>query len=138
MLTFQQAIAEGRFREDLYYRLSAFTILLPPLRERREEIPVLPHHSMQRIAAQYARVPRPFSTRLMDACLHYAWPGNIRELQNFVKRYVVMADEGTAIGELQANQRSKMVNVDTVPEPTLQPAPPTPDSVLTPQEPPAT
>jgi len=130
----QQAIAEGRFREDLYYRLSAFTILLPPLRERQEEIPVLLHHSMQRIAAQYSRVPLPFSTRLMDACLHYAWPGNIRELQNFVKRYVVMADEGTAIGELQANQRSKMVNVDTVPEPTLQPALPTPDSVLTPEE----
>jgi two-component system, NtrC family, response regulator AtoC len=130
----QQAIAEGRFREDLYYRLSAFTILLPPLRERREEIPVLLHHFMQRTAAQYSRVPLQFSTRLTDACLHYAWPGNIRELQNFVKRYVVMADEGTAIGELQVNQRNKLVTVDTVPERALKPDPPTPASVLTTQE----
>jgi DNA-binding NtrC family response regulator len=127
----QQAMAERRVREDLYYRLSAFTIFLPPLRERQEEIPVLLRHFMQRIAVQYSRVPLPFSARLMDACLHYAWPGNVRELQNFVKRYLVMADEGMAIGELRANPRRKLVTVDTVPEPTLQPAP---DSVLIPQE----
>jgi len=127
----QQAMAERRVREDLYYRLSAFTIFLPPLRERQEEIPVLLRHFMQRIAVQYSRMPLPFSARLMDACLHYAWPGNLRELQNFVKRYLVMADECMAIGELQANQRRKLVTVDTVPEPALQPAP---DSVFIPQE----
>jgi two-component system response regulator AtoC len=130
----QQAMAERRFREDLYYLLSAFTIFLPPLRERQEEIPVLLYHFMQRIATQYSRVPLPFSTRLMDACLHYAWPGNLQELQNFVKRYLVMADEGLALSDLQAHRRRKLVTVDTVPASALQPAPPAPDSVLTPQE----
>ena len=129
-----QAMAERRFREDLYYRLSAFTILLPPLRKRQEEIPVLLRHFMQRIAVQYRRAPLPVSERLMDACLHYAWPGNVRELQNFVKRYLVMADEGMALGELQANQRRKLVTVDTVPDPAPQPAPLAADSVLSPEE----
>ena len=103
----QQALAERRFREDLYYRLSAFTIFLPPLRERPEEIPVLLRHFMQRIAVQYLRAPLPFSERLMDASLHYTWPGNLRELQNFVKRYLVMADESMAISELQSKKQSQ-------------------------------
>jgi two-component system, NtrC family, response regulator AtoC len=107
----QQALAERRFREDLYYRLSAFTISLPPLRERQDEIPVLLRQFMQRIAVQYSRVPLPFSKQLMDACLHYAWPGNLRELQNFVKRYLVMADEAVAMRELRANQRRQPVSV---------------------------
>jgi len=126
----QQAIAERRFREDLYYRLCAFTIFLPPLRERQDEIPVLLRQFMQRIAAQYSRLPLPFSEKLIDACLHYAWPGNLRELQNFVKRYLVMADESAAIDELRTNQRRKFVPVD-IPEPALPPAAPPPDPVLT-------
>jgi DNA-binding NtrC family response regulator len=130
----QHAMAERRLREDLYYRLSAFTIFLPPLRERQEEIPVLLRHFMRRIAVEYSRTPLPFSEQLMDACLHYAWPGNVRELQNFVKRYLVMADEGVALGELQANQRRKLVTVDTVPDPAPQPAPLAADSVLGPEE----
>jgi len=130
----QHAMAERRLREDLYYRLSAFTIFLPPLRERQDEIPVLLRHFMQRIAVEYSRTPLPFSKKLMDACLHYAWPGNVRELQNFVKRYLVMADEGTALGELQANQRRKLVKAVTVPDPAPQPAPLVADSVLSPED----
>jgi DNA-binding NtrC family response regulator len=130
----QHAMAERRLREDLYYRLSAFTIFLPPLRERQDEIPVLLRHFMQRIAVEYSRTPLPFSKQLMDACLHYAWPGNVRELQNFVKRYLVMADEGMALGELQANQRRKLVKAVTVPDPAPQPAPLVADSVLSPEE----
>jgi DNA-binding NtrC family response regulator len=130
----EQAIADRRFREDLYYRLSAFTIFLPPLRERQEEIPVLLHHFMQRIAIQYSRAPLPFSIRLMDACMHYAWPGNLRELQNFVKRYLVMADEGMALSDLQTNQRRKLVAVDAVPEPIFQTTPPATDLVFAPQD----
>ncbi|MGB7866499.1 MAG: helix-turn-helix domain-containing protein, partial [Candidatus Sulfotelmatobacter sp.] len=72
--------------------------------------------------------------RLTDACLHYAWPGNLRELQNFVKRYLVMADENMALAELQANQRRKVVPVgalpDAIPQTTLPPS----DSVFLPQE----
>jgi DNA-binding NtrC family response regulator len=129
-----QAMVERRFREDLYYRLSAFTIFLPPLRERREEIPALLRHFMQRIAVQYSRAPLPIPARLMEACLHYAWPGNLRELQNFVKRYLVMADESMALGELQSNPRRKLVTVDTVPEPALRLTPPVADLVLNPEE----
>jgi two-component system, NtrC family, response regulator AtoC len=115
----QQAIAERRFREDLYYRLCAFTINLPPLRERQDEIPVLLRQFMQRIAAQYSRVPLPFSEQLMDACLHYSWPGNLRELQNFVKRYLIMGDERLAINELRGTQRRTALRVDRFPSPQL-------------------
>jgi DNA-binding NtrC family response regulator len=100
----QEAIAKGSVRKDLYYRLSTFNVVLPPLRERREEIPGLLRHFMQRTAAQYSRAPLPFSPRLMNACLQYAWPGNVRELHNFVQRYLVMADESMAVGELQAKK----------------------------------
>jgi two-component system, NtrC family, response regulator AtoC len=108
----QRAMAEHRFREDLYYRLSAFTIKLPPLRERRDEILVLLRYFMRRTAAEYFRMPLQFSPRLIDACLHYAWPGNLRELQNFVKRYLVMADETMALEELHTNCRRKPVAAD--------------------------
>jgi two-component system response regulator AtoC len=111
----QQAMAERRFREDLYYRLSAFTISLPPLRERREEIPVLLKHFMRQTASQYSRQPLEFSPRLLDACVRYPWPGNLRELQNFVKRYIVMADERMALAELEANYRRKLVSMGGLP-----------------------
>ena len=109
----QHAIAERRFREDLYYRLSAFTVSLPPLRERRDEIPILLRHFMQVTASAYSRRALEFSPRLLDACVSYSWPGNLRELQNFVKRYVVMADENSAISELVANSRNKPVPITT-------------------------
>jgi two-component system, NtrC family, response regulator AtoC len=98
----QQAIAERRFREDLYYRLNAFTITVPPLRDRQEEIPQLLRHFMGRMAVQYSRPPVEFSPALIESCLHYPWPGNLRELENFVKRYLVMGDEGMALAELKS------------------------------------
>jgi two-component system response regulator AtoC len=107
-----QAIAERKFREDLYYRLSAFTIMLPPLRERQEEIPLLLRHFMGRMATQYSRPTIRLSPALIEACLRYPWPGNLRELENFVKRYLVMGDEATAIAELRANGRHNKIAVD--------------------------
>lgn len=97
----QEAIANKRLREDLYYRLNAFTLQVPPLRERKEEIPILLKHFMARMAEQYARPPLPVSAELVQACVDYSWPGNLRELSNFVKRYLVLADEKAAIGELR-------------------------------------
>lgn len=97
-----RAIAEKRFREDLYYRLNAFTIDLPPLRDRREEIPLLLKHFMGRFAARYARTPLPFSPAFLDTCLKYPWPGNLRELENLVKRYLILGDESMILGELSA------------------------------------
>jgi len=111
----QEAIAQRSFRKDLYYRLNGFSVVLPPLRERREEIPGLLRHFMHRIAAQSFRVALPFSPRLMNACLHYSWPGNLRELQNFVVRYLVMADESMAVGELVEGQH-KLSSVNSLTE----------------------
>jgi two-component system response regulator AtoC len=88
-------------REDLYYRLNAFTLSLPPLRERKEEIPILLKHFMSRMSESYARPPLPLSGPLMEACLRHSWPGNLRELSNFIKRYLVLGDEVLAASELQ-------------------------------------
>ena len=95
-----EALATKRLREDLYYRLNAFTLNLPPLRERKEEIPILLKHFMTRMSERYARAPLPLSPTLLAACLAYPWPGNLRELSNFVKRYLILGDEKLAIAEL--------------------------------------
>jgi len=100
-----QAIADGKFGKDLYYRLTTFTMVLPPLRDRREEISLLLRHFMGRMAARYSRPAVPLTPALIEACLHHPWPGNMRELENFVKRYLVMGDESQALSELQAAPR---------------------------------
>jgi two-component system response regulator AtoC len=96
-----EALATKRLREDLYYRLNAFTMTLPPLRDRKEEIPILLKHFMSRMSESYARSPLPLSPALMEACLRHSWPGNLRELSNFIKRYLVLGDETLAASELQ-------------------------------------
>lgn len=96
-----EALATKRLREDLYYRLNAFMLSLPPLRERKEEIPILLKHFMSRMSELYARPPLPLSQNLLQACQHYPWPGNLRELSNFVKRYLVLGDETLAVAELE-------------------------------------
>jgi len=96
-----EALANKRLREDLYYRLNAFTMSLPPLRERKEEIPILLKHFMSHMSESYARSPLPLSPALMEACLKHSWPGNLRELSNFIKRYLVLGDETLAASELE-------------------------------------
>jgi len=96
-----QALAAKRLREDLYYRLNAFTLQLPPLRERKEEIPILLKHFMTRMAERYARPQLPLSPQLLEACQAHPWPGNLRELNNFLKRYLILGDENLAVAELQ-------------------------------------
>ncbi|HEU5350177.1 MAG TPA: sigma-54 dependent transcriptional regulator [Terracidiphilus sp.] len=96
----KDAIARKSFREDLYYRLNGFTVKMPPLRERSQEIPILAGHFMRKSASRYGCEPLPISTALMQALTHYSWPGNLRELENTVKRYLVLRDESEIIGEL--------------------------------------
>ena len=96
-----EAIAEKSFREDLYYRLSSFVLRMPSLRERKEEIPMMLRHFMLRVAERYACPILPLSPRLLTACEKYSWPGNIRQLENFVKRYLVLGDEESSIRELE-------------------------------------
>jgi len=91
--TVDRALADKRFHEGLYYRLSAFTIQVPALRQRREEIKALLHYSMHKLARYYGLPPREFSAATMEACLNHSWPGNLEELQTFVKRYLVAGDK---------------------------------------------
>ncbi len=96
------AIAQKTFREDLYYRLNGFCLTLPPLRDRRDEIPVLIDHFVRRCTSELSLpgIQPSFSMRLMNACMRYNWPGNLRELESFVKRYLVLGDEQLMIDEL--------------------------------------
>ncbi len=95
-----KAIATNKLREDLYYRLNAFTINVPPLRERREEIQLLLRHFLFRFAARYGRDPLPISDSMLAAARSYDWPGNLRELENVVKRYLILGDEAQIIQDL--------------------------------------
>ena len=96
-----EAIATKRLREDLYYRLNAFYHAdSTAARAQVEEIPILLKHSMTRMAERYARAPLPLSPALLQACQNHSWPGNLRELNNFLKRYLILGDEKLAVSEL--------------------------------------
>jgi DNA-binding NtrC family response regulator len=88
-----EAVAEGRFREDLLYRLNTVEIRLPPLRERREDIPVLAEHFLRRVAPSYRSPVKGFTPEAMRALLEHRWPGNVRELEHAIERAVLMAPE---------------------------------------------
>lgn len=88
----ERAVANRKLREDLYYKLSAYTIQVPPLRERREEIPLLLHYFMRHFSRHYAIAARTFSPAVLEACQSHAWPGNLRELETFVKRYLLAGE----------------------------------------------
>lgn len=91
----KQAISQGEFREDLYYRLNVVNIHLPPLRERAEDIPFLAEHFLRKFAQENNKQITGFSPEAMQAIIAYDWPGNIRELENAVERCVVLAREST-------------------------------------------
>jgi len=99
----ETAVAEKRADQELYHRLSVFQLHVPPLRERREEIPLLLGHFMNRLTRHYGVPALRFSSTLLAACEHHSWPGNLRELENFVKRFLALGDEQAALEELQLN-----------------------------------
>jgi formate hydrogenlyase transcriptional activator len=84
-------VAEGRFREDLFYRLNVFPLVLPPLRERRDDIPRLVRHFTQQFARRMGRRIETIPSVVMDALVRYPWPGNVRELQNVIERAVILS-----------------------------------------------
>ncbi len=86
------ALERKEFREDLYYRLNVFPIHLPPLRERREDIPILLEYFLQRFSKEFNRSMRGFSRDALDLVMRYHWPGNVRELRNVVERICIMHD----------------------------------------------
>jgi formate hydrogenlyase transcriptional activator len=87
----EKEVREGRFREDLYYRLNVFPITVPPLRERREDIPILVSAFIQEFAAAMGKQIQPLSRIDLEALVRYPWPGNVRELRNVIERSVILA-----------------------------------------------
>ena len=124
---------DGTFREDLYYRLQVIEIHVPPLRERREEIPLLTEFFLTKYAAVYRRpVVRP-SPALLEAVLAYPWPGNVRELENTMKRLVVLQDEAFVLAEIarpRAEPAPKPVNGSAAPPASRFVRPPDEDDAL--------
>lgn len=88
----EAAIAEGKFRSDLFYRLNVFPIEIPPLRERREDIPLLVEYFIDRFARKAGKSIRGMNKKTLNLFLSYPWPGNIRELQNVVERSVIVCE----------------------------------------------
>jgi two-component system response regulator AtoC len=115
----ETALAQGRLREDLFYRLNEITLFLPPLRERKEDIPLLVEYLLHKICEQYHREYRPFSRQNMELLQQYDWPGNIRELENLVKQIVVRNDEDI-ISRVVSQRTQKQQAVATDPMPAFR------------------
>lgn len=100
----ERAVEEGVFREDLFYRLNVIKIHIPPLRERREEVPIFLDYFLRKYSEFYGKQPAPFSDFALGKMIDYHWPGNIRELENLVKRYVIVGNEAQIIRELSSHK----------------------------------
>ncbi len=101
----EEEIAAGRFREDLFYRLSVFSLTLPPLRERREDIPLLARFFVEKFSRGLNVPAKPISDEAMQAMINYDWRGNVRELQNAIERAVTLSDERIELAHLPQKLR---------------------------------
>jgi DNA-binding NtrC family response regulator len=93
----EDAVREGRFREDLFYRLNVVRLAIPPLRERRDEIPAFVNHFVLRAAQEFNKGQLGIADETMERLLLYRWPGNVRQLQNEVRRMVALAEPGSTL-----------------------------------------
>lgn len=126
-ISLEERVAAGLFREDLFYRINVITVHIPPLRERRDEIPLLISHFIQKYAALYGRAAPPFDEPAMQALTQYRWPGNIRELENICKRYVIVGNAAQIVREISARipapasqsgpRPAPATNPETIPQP---------------------
>jgi DNA-binding NtrC family response regulator len=105
----ERAIEEKKLRADLYHRLSAFTVQVPPLRQRKEEIRILLRYSMHKLARYYGLPSREFSPAALAWCQSHSWPGNMKELEAFVKRYLVAGDEELGLSGCETVRGSERV-----------------------------
>ena len=94
----EQAVQEGRFRADLFYRLNVYPVHIPPLRDRSEDIPLLTEHFLKKYCALYNKKTAGVSDKAMQALTQYKWPGNIRELENMIERGVILTENNNTIG----------------------------------------
>jgi len=122
----EEAIEKGTFREDLYYRINVVPIYIPPLRERKEDIPVLANHFMEKFASKVSNRVRDISPEAIDLLMSYNWRGNVRELENSIERAMVLADGDTILAEhlplppgmglTQEEHRNRKPETGTLPE----------------------
>jgi two-component system response regulator AtoC len=121
-INIERAVSEHRLYEDLYHQLSVYTIQVPSLRNRKEELSFLSRHFMHRLAKHYGLYPREFSPAILEAWQAYNWPGNLRELEHSVKRYLMVGDEELSFsktasgseGELQEAAPGRLRNVSQI------------------------
>jgi two-component system response regulator AtoC len=112
----EQMMLNGEFREDLYFRLKVIELVVPALRERRDEIATLSDFFIARYSRKYKRPARPLSDQLRHLFMQYEWPGNIRELENMIKRMVILEDEQHVVREIERNiQRAMAVPAPAAP-----------------------
>jgi two-component system response regulator AtoC len=112
----ESMLARSEFREDLYYRLKVIEIVVPPLRQRKDELPHLIEYFLAKYSKLYNRPQPVVNTALSDAIMAYNWPGNIRELENVMKRFVILQDPNLVLRDVQPRERPAIVPVEREPE----------------------
>jgi len=112
----EHEVAQGRFREDLYFRINVVTIKLPPLRERPSDIPLLVKHFLLKYAARERRADTSIATEAMSALEKYPWPGNVRELENVIERALALSKDGVI---LVSDLPPEVPGIQAVPPPGL-------------------
>jgi two-component system response regulator AtoC len=105
-INLEENVANGKFREDLYFRLNVIRVDVPPLRERREDIPVLCNYFLSRYRDRYKSTVDEISPALMDSFLRYDWPGNVRQLENVVKRYLILPEMNVNLADIKDQSQS--------------------------------
>jgi len=113
----EEAVNSGRFREDLFYRLNVVNVTIPPLRDRKEEIPIFVEYFLDKFGKKYHKTVKPLSDQIMKVFLQYQWLGNVREMENVIQRIIVLGNEKIILDELVAaiNKESVQVQEGTNP-----------------------
>jgi transcriptional regulator with PAS, ATPase and Fis domain len=104
-----QLVTKGEFREDLYFRLNVISLEMPPLRERREDIPVLASHFVAKYRDKYKSSVLELPRELLEGFKKFHWPGNIRQLENSVRRFLILPDLPMALSELRSEPETTVV-----------------------------
>ena len=117
----EAAVKTGKFREDLYYRLNVFPIEIPPLRDRREDIPILVWSFVEELSAAYGKMVESISQKSMDELMEYSWPGNVRELRNVIERaMILLSSQQLSIDFLKAEASSASTELCTLRDVEIQ------------------